>query len=62
MTDSHAGAHGHQADHDYHMVEPSVWPVICALGAGGDNGGRHFGGHQPGYPVVYLQDRVALGG
>jgi cytochrome c oxidase subunit 3 len=35
MTETHAALpHGHGPKHQYHLVEPSIWPLVGALSAG----------------------------
>ena len=32
-THDHSAAHGHEKHHDYHLVNPSAWPLTASIGA-----------------------------
>jgi cytochrome c oxidase subunit 3 len=65
MTDTHADApvsdHGHAAPkHPYHLVDPSVWPLVGAIAGGAMAGGGVLFMHGYGYWVLIIGTLLVL--
>ena len=61
-ADAHAGSHGHDAPkHPYHLVDPSVWPLIGAIAAGVMAGGGVLFMHGYGYVALIIGTLMVLG-
>jgi cytochrome c oxidase subunit 3 len=65
MTDTHADApvsdHGHAAPkHPYHLVDPSVWPLVGAIAGGAMAGGGVLFMHGYGYWVLIIGALLVL--
>src|SRR6202021_4031466 len=53
--DAHADVHGHAAlKHPYHLVDPSVWPLVGSIAAGAMAGGGVLFMHAHGYWVLII--------